>query len=139
MKFLKNEKNVYYQNLAIESLQDSCQTGRKFLQDKTKKLLVLSDSPAVFAKTVLRVGGVLYSASQSTYLYMKKFNKTESPIFIILCVLCFQKQPFRVFFFFFFLFTATDEGLISTLTCPEDVISHDATQMFSVMKQTDYP
>ena len=36
-----------------------------------------------------------YSASQSTLLYMKRLNKTESPIFGLLCVPCFQMQPFR--------------------------------------------
>ena len=39
--------------MAIESLQDSCQTGRKNFAGQNKNLPVLSDSPAVFAKTEL--------------------------------------------------------------------------------------
>ena len=35
-------------------------------------------------------GGQAYVASQTTVLHMKRFNHTESPIFVILCVLCFQ-------------------------------------------------
>ena len=41
-----------------------------------------------------------YSASQTTLLFMKRLNKTESPIFGLLCVLCFQMQPFRFAFYF---------------------------------------
>ena len=33
-----------------------------------------------------------YAASQTTVLHMKRLNQTESPIFVILCVLCFQRQ-----------------------------------------------
>ena len=29
---------------------------------------------------------------------MKRLNRTQSLIFILLCVLCFQKQPFRFLF-----------------------------------------
>ena len=39
-------------------------------------------------------GGGAYAASQTTVLHMKKLNQTESPIFVILCVLCFQRQSF---------------------------------------------
>ena len=35
-----------------------------------------------------------YAASQTTMLHMKRLNQTESPIFVILCVLCFQMQSF---------------------------------------------
>ena len=45
-----------------------------------------------------------YAASQTKVVYMKRFNKTEFPIFILLCVLCFQSQPFR----FLFYLTAAD-------------------------------
>ena len=38
-----------------------------------------------------------YAASQTTSMYMKGHNKTESPLLIRLCVLCFQMQPFRFF------------------------------------------
>ena len=31
---------------------------------------------------------------------MKILNKTESPIFVLLCVLCFQRQPLKVLFYF---------------------------------------
>ena len=27
---------------------------------------------------------------------MKRFNKIESPIFVLVCVLCFQRQRFRI-------------------------------------------
>ena len=33
-----------------------------------------------------------YAASQSTVLHMKRLNQTEYPIFVILCVLCFQRR-----------------------------------------------
>ena len=32
-------------------------------------------------------------------LHMKRLNQTESPIFLILCVLCFQRQSFLYFYF----------------------------------------
>ena len=31
---------------------------------------------------------------------MKRFNKTESPNFVLMCVLCFQRQPVRFLFYF---------------------------------------
>ena len=34
-------------------------------------------------------------AVTSTILHMKRLNQTESPIFVILCVLCFQRQSLR--------------------------------------------
>ena len=30
-------------------------------------------------------------------LHMNILNKTESPMFVLLCVLCFQRQPFKYF------------------------------------------
>ena len=39
-----------------------------------------------------------FAASQITLLHIKRFNKTESPIF--LCVLCFKKQTFTFLFLF---------------------------------------
>ena len=41
--------------------------------------------------------GVAYAAVQTTVLLMKRLNQTESPIFVILCVLCFQRQSFLTF------------------------------------------
>ena len=38
--------------------------------------------------------GDAYAASQTTVLHMKRLNQTESPIFVNLCVLCFQRQSF---------------------------------------------
>ena len=35
-----------------------------------------------------------YVTSQTTVLHIKRLNQTESPIFVILCVLCFQRQSF---------------------------------------------
>ena len=35
-----------------------------------------------------------YAVSQTTVLHMKKLNQTESSVFVILCVLCFQRQSF---------------------------------------------
>ena len=40
-------------------------------------------------------GGGAYAALKTAKLYMKRLNKTESPIFVLLCVLCIQRQPFR--------------------------------------------
>ena len=40
-------------------------------------------------------GGVAYAVLQTILLHMKRFNKTESPIFVLLCVLCFQRQSFK--------------------------------------------
>ena len=39
----------------------------------------------------------MYAPSQTTVLPMKRLNQTESPIFVILCVLCFQRQSFFTF------------------------------------------
>ena len=44
-------------------------------------------------------GCVSYAALQITLLHMKSLTETETPIFVLLCVQCFQGQPF----FFFFL------------------------------------
>ena len=38
-----------------------------------------------------------YAASQTTVMHMKRLNQTESPIFVILCVQCFQRQSFLTF------------------------------------------
>ena len=35
-----------------------------------------------------------YVATQTTVLHMKRRNQTESPIFVIFCVLCFRRQSF---------------------------------------------
>ena len=43
-------------------------------------------------------GGGAYAASQTTVLHMKRLNHTESPIFVILCVLCFQRHSFLTLF-----------------------------------------
>ena len=48
-------------------------------------------------KPVLEWGegeGAAYAASQTTVLLMKRLNQTESLIFVILCILCFQRQSF---------------------------------------------
>ena len=34
------------------------------------------------------------AASQTTMLHMERLNQTQSIIFVILCVLCFQRQSF---------------------------------------------
>ena len=47
-----------------------------------------------------------YAASQTTVLHMKRLNQTESPIFMILCVLCFQRHSF------FTLFYSTVAGVV---------------------------
>ena len=38
-----------------------------------------------------------YAASQTKVLHTKRLNQTESPIFMIVCVLCLQKQSFLSF------------------------------------------
>ena len=43
------------------------------------------------------IGLDLFAASQTTVLHMKGFSQTESPIFVILCVLCFQRHSFLTF------------------------------------------
>ena len=43
--------------------------------------------------------GGIHSLANYT-MFMKRLNKTESPIFVLLCVLCFQRQPFRFSFHF---------------------------------------
>ena len=42
---------------------------------------------------------IFYLTSQTTVLHMKSLNQTESPIFVILCVICFQRQSFLAFIF----------------------------------------
>ena len=37
------------------------------------------------------------ASKQTKVLHMKRLNQTESPIFVILCVLCFQRQSFFTF------------------------------------------
>ena len=41
--------------------------------------------------------GAGHAASQTTVLHMRRLYQTESPIFMILCVLCFQRQSFFTF------------------------------------------
>ena len=43
------------------------------------------------------VGWGVYATSQTSLLHMKRFNKTECPGFVLLCILCFQRQPFRFY------------------------------------------
>ena len=66
-----------------------------------------------------------YSASQTTMLHMKRLNQTESPIFVILCVLCFQRQ----YFFTFISYMASDLSLfvphLSFLRCPGKDVFRD--------------
>ena len=38
-----------------------------------------------------------YVASRIQYMHMEDLNKAESPICVLLCVLCFQRQPFRLY------------------------------------------
>ena len=38
-----------------------------------------------------------YADVQTTVLHIKRLNETESPIFVILCVLCFQRQSCLTF------------------------------------------
>ena len=45
-----------------------------------------------------RLGGA-YAASQTTVLHIKRLNQTEFPIFLILYVLCFQRQSFFNFIY----------------------------------------
>ena len=45
-------------------------------------------------------GGGAYAASQTAVLHMKKLNQIESPIFVILYVLSFQRQSFFTFIYF---------------------------------------
>ena len=40
----------------------------------------------------------MHTALQITLFYMKRLNETESMVFDLLCVLCFQRQPFRFLF-----------------------------------------
>ena len=40
--------------------------------------------------------GGAYVASQTIVLHMKRLNQTESPNFVILCVLCFQRQCYVI-------------------------------------------
>ena len=58
-------------------------------------------SPGYFENRIPALGA--YIASQTTVLHMKRLNQTESPIFVILCVLCFQRQ----FFFYYYSMNST--------------------------------
>ena len=43
-------------------------------------------------------GGGACAASQTSVLHVKRLNQTDSPnFFVILCVLCFQRQSFQTF------------------------------------------
>ena len=70
----------------------------------------------------------MYTASQTTVLYMKRLNKTESPIFVLACVLCFQRQPL---IFFLFYFTAV-AGVKCRVAVVErlSVLHHTADNIF---------
>ena len=45
-------------------------------------------------------GGGVYSASQTTLLDMKRLIKPNFQFFVLLCALCFQRQPFRFLYFY---------------------------------------
>ena len=47
-------------------------------------------------------GGGAYAASQTTVLHMKRLNQIESPILVILYVLCFQRLYFLTFNLLYF-------------------------------------
>ena len=59
---------------------------------------------SMFARTFLNTVFIslrgAYAVSQTTVLHMKRLNQTESPIFVIVCVLCFQRQSFFLFLFY---------------------------------------
>ena len=55
-------------------------------------IVVLNESCLVI------VAKLIYFAFLGTVLHMKTLNQTESPIFVILCVLCFQRHPFLLLF-----------------------------------------
>ena len=48
-----------------------------------------------------------YAASGTTVLHMKRLNQTESPIFVILCVLFFPKAILFYFYGLFHLWSRT--------------------------------
>ena len=66
--------------------------------------------------------GCMYATSQTTVLHMERLSQTESPIFMILCVLCFQRQSFLTFRFgqqrlrSASMSTQSDQGLHCRLT-----------------------
>ena len=59
-----------------------------------------------------------YAASQTIVLHMKRLNLTESPIFVILCVLCFQKQRQ----FILLLFDNTWCNFFITIACMTSIL-----------------
>ena len=57
--------------------------------------------PAYFENRILLKPALgAYVALQTTVLHTKRFNLTESPIFVILCVVYFQRQSFFTFILF---------------------------------------
>ena len=64
--------------------------------------LIIDNHPGYFKnrmplKPALGDGGRAYAASQTTVLHRKRLNQTESPIFVILCILGLQRQSFLTF------------------------------------------
>ena len=56
-----------------------------------------------FAKTI---------GSQTTVLHMKRLNQTESPIFMILCVLCFKGNLFGLYLSFHVILKYSEIGFL---------------------------
>ena len=72
----------------------------KFIQSKMglqyKHEHILSTLKVEYRLSRWGVAGAGEVASQTTLLHMKSINKTEVPmIFNLLCILGFQRQPFR--------------------------------------------
>ena len=81
------------------------------------------------------------AASQTTVLHMKRLSQTESPIFVILCVLCFQRQSFFTFIGLVGRVRATRQGSMSFFLiyqhykyCKEDFIQFCITSVHTRYK-----
>ena len=89
-----------YSHFSAKNIRILCIESAKTVNEMTLNELV-NDALNNWALVALKIVYCLsrcyrsYAVPQSTLLYMKRPNKTMSQIFFLLCVICFQRQPFR--------------------------------------------
>ena len=111
LKFTPSDTKICW-NFLLKKNVSSCKSYSHFFSAKNIRILCIESAKTVNEMTLNELvklttlwttgpwlGKVTYTAKQITRLYMKRLNKTESPI-LFFCVLCFQRQKFAVIFYF---------------------------------------
>ena len=80
-----------------------------------------------------RIGA--YAASQTTVLHLKRLSQTESPIFVFLCVLCFQRQS--LFYFYYFVLLLLLSGTAQLIEFKRNHMKHSWYKLFTELQKVE--